>query len=729
MSAPVPTPFRLCSDDMIQIGKIRYIGSPATQLGFTFLRADMPGVAESFTHQEMHELLASGDMKIHLRWNSESETNVRAKHGELQVADLPTVERHIVLWREDICRVFLRMENAGEVTRSDASMALAIPLIMLEVNETTRKMLKAKEEAAKQKVRAKKGTMPDEPKKPKIRCGTKIEFSAPPSPTQLRKWVRVYEEAGFNPIALRPGYSGCGNQKDRLSRDERRFFNAAIRKYLSRAKPTMASLYRTFKAEMETLNATLDEPLTIPCKRTFERTIKRLPRFEVDVARMGRKAALAKHAITVDGLDVTFPFERIEMDEWLIPLQTLMVAFGVWDQLTEEERAKVKRLRAWATVAIDCATRCITALRVHYQAPSGATALAALEMVVSDKTHIAEAAGAETSWEYCGTPQTVAMDSGPSWIAELFRLALRNCRIEDLYPPSGRASLRARQERFFKMLGLQAFTYMSGRSFESIKEKGDYESEKLAATDLELLTKILIRHVVDVYHNTPHYALGDETPRNCWLRLSAEHGVLPPPDQDTRRHIFGLPFERVISDKGIRVFGLHYQHPDIQNLRQAAYGEEVKIRVDPQDLGAISVFTGDEWITVPYCRRGIDMRGVTLSQWLAAAKDLARHHAELNKLSVSVVNRALIAAKATAEEAAARTGIASPDLTPEMLAAAEAEFFRAFDFADVGEGNPEDILGNMAALSELPKHDGQPAETPTVTSQPPIKRRAWKTED
>jgi len=51
------------------------------------------------------------------------------------------------------------------------------------------------------------------------RCGRKVTIRTPPSPTTLRKWLRIYEGLGCDPLSLMDGFGRSGNRTTRLPDD------------------------------------------------------------------------------------------------------------------------------------------------------------------------------------------------------------------------------------------------------------------------------------------------------------------------------------------------------------------------------------------------------------------------------------------------------------------------------------------------------------------------------
>jgi putative transposase len=78
--------------------------------------------------------------------------------------------------------------------------------------------------------------------------------------------------------------------------------------------------------------------------------------------------------------------------------------------------------------AIDCRTRCIVALTLTCN-PSASAALEGLKQIVSDKTDLAKASGAKSTWALYGTPETLWTDNGPAFIPGAFTGPCADLRI------------------------------------------------------------------------------------------------------------------------------------------------------------------------------------------------------------------------------------------------------------------------------------------------------------
>lgn len=689
---PSPAPrLRFGLSDRIAVGEIDYAPHSSDDFSQVLIRM-ATGLPERFSHEEIQQLRDSGELKLFRNHNSPTRLDSSRGQPEVKLNDLGAEQRGKVLWRKDICDRFLRMEAARETSRSDIAMRPAIATINAEI---------AKTETERQ---ASSG-----------RCGSSLVLRSPPSPTMLRKWLRKYEACNFDALVLRDNYGRCGNRQPRLDDEVQQLVKDFAATFADARKPSKALVYSNLVREIKKQNDERlkngDAPLTLPSRRALDREIAKLDAYFVYAGRESEEKAKKKFYIVRGGLDVRLPLERVEMDEWCVSLQTLLMDAGVWSKLPRDVRRRVAKVRVWVSVAIDAATRCILAIHVISDSPSANSAVATLQMAVSDKRALAKAAGCTTPWDMSGPPDTISTDTGSSWFSYEFRAAGTDLGSEVMFAPVGMPQMRARIERVFSTMHTQLIARFDGRTFENSVVKGEYDSEARVTIDVEELTKMLIRYVVDVYHNEPHGGLGGETPRNAWLRLVRDWGVPPAPDPDQMRDIFGTTLERRITSEGIEFLGNQYQDDELARRRRQIGQKPVLIRVDQLDLGHISVRLPEGWLTVECQRQG--MNGVSVKDWQETSERLRRTYADQAAITEDVVQQALGEIQDFADKAIARAEIDPPTYTREQLAKLERRLELGSriergseedgDFLEVAEDAPEDPPTAVPRLPLDPK--------------------------
>jgi putative transposase len=701
MNMHVPM-FRIGPNDRLTIDGIEFRMRQRLAQGYVLARVDDPGVIEDFTHQRLHMLSQSPRFRFDRDAFNVGAIAARMESDVDLIAEIPVEERKIVIGRRFYCVAFLKLESEKKASRSDASMKQAIKQIDVAYVAFLH--------TAEAKRNDEGDIIPPRP----------FERKAPLSisPRTLRSWLNKYENAGLRAVALRDGFRRCGDRvTPRLEPEIKRLLAETALLYAAENRPSVSDLHRKLVADLEETNRNRVES-GMPALRppSYERLlaeVRSMPEFDVYAGRYGLPAAMKKFAMVANGPDVTRPLQRTEMDELKLDLMTAAKDTGAFELLSPEDQQELRKKRYWLCAIMDVRTRVVLGMKIA-AGVSASLALDTLEMAVSPKRQYAADAGAGSSWDYCGSPESVVHDQGAAFMSGVFRRAVVDLGCDPDAPPAGLAWLRGSIERLFRTISEQALAPFTGRTFGSVEAKGDYDPIQRATLTIEELCQALVRWVVDIYHNTPHAGLGGETPANAWARLVAEYGIIPPPDRHVRRAIFGVDQRRVITSRGIRVAGLFYNTRELQAHRRAKGDVEVAVKVDALDLGHVSVNLGNGWLVLPCMRKGFD--DVPMSIWLAAAADLRRRFVAEARLTDAIVSAAVRDAWAMAEIAQKRREIFSTRPSSEELAHVEYQIGLGFPSPDDNETEalpPGDLMAKA-----IPTRAQANAPAPTPVSKP-----------
>lgn len=676
--------------DRIRIGKVAFTCVETNEDGYRFRRVDDPDWFEAFTFAEMAVHERSSEYRYDKEWFKEGKVRARQRSGVATFADIPEREQPRILWKIAYVERFTAMVLRGEADRSNDGMTAAIKKIAVEVNalECAKIVRRTDEKRAKGKpVPLKKdGT------RRKVRAGTETGVYDPPTYRTLQRWLRIMEDHDWAPEALRDNYRHCGDRTPKLDPEAHDLMVEKARKYASQARPPRALLYdqlddaiRSRKAELAAVGL---PPLRLPSRRRFYAEIRSLDAFWVYSRRHTLAAACRKFAAVEDGPAVTRIGERIEMDEWQVSLQALLVKARVWKDLDPETRMAVGRSRWWLYVAIDRASRCVLGMRL-VETPRASEAVATIRMIISDKSALSAGAGALSDWSMSTGIGMVAVDWGSAFLAEETRGVVRAMGGTFFHPPAGKAGLRGTVERMFSTYEKRFMGHFTGRTFSNVVQKGDYKAAANASVPLDVLARALVRHVVDDYHNRPHPGLGGETPLNAFLRLRRTTGRIPVPDRHTQRAIFGIEGTCTVDNSGVTILGLRYQNRELYEYFTHKGIHDVPFRLDPEDVGHASVKLGEDWVTVP-CRKP-ELRGVPLRVWQEAAADLKARHARDASLSRPVVLASVRDFAALAEECRREAGIMEELDTPETLRRARESLGYGFSLPEWDAVDPDAV--------------------------------------
>ncbi|MGH6774427.1 Mu transposase C-terminal domain-containing protein [Brucella tritici] len=648
-----PTKLRFGRYDRISIGGTAYRCLETNADGHRLRRVDGE-LEEAFRHQDMAALFERGKVEIAREYFSTEAARTRLRNGPQHLSDLSPDTAAQVLWKAQYCDRFLQLQNdkSIRVSRSDKSMHDAIAKIrseMIEINVAH--------------------ATPETPSRPTRAGQSEVSTAKPPSPRTLRKWLRAYETCGCDPLALCNLYKRSGNYNRRLDPKVIALMRRHAQKYVDERKMTKEDCYRKLEATISTRNQTHNEKLSVPSKKTFFAVINSIDKFEVEAGQNGLQAAKKKFFVSHGGLNTTRPFERVEMDEWSVQLITLLADHEILEHLDDEARSKIERIRIHICVAIDCATRCILGISMAYSA-SSQNAVTALRMICTDKSSLVEAIGARCAWPYHGRPDLVATDNGASFIAMIFRKCVTDLKATHDLARAGWPQFRSLIERIFSTINMQFLSAFTGRTFSNVVARGDYPAEARATITVDELCDALIAYIVGQYHHQKHSGLGGETPANAWKRLTDLFGCPPPPGPEEMRAVFGVELERTIGSNGVCVLGLWYRSDGIQIYRrQHGNGVKVPVRIDPLNLGTISVFYDDAWHSVRCSMK--TMEGVSIEAWKQVNADLrARFKAEA-KIAEHIVHQTILDRQELSRRVIKRANISPITLTSEEIEQAE----------------------------------------------------------
>lgn len=672
--APLSFPKLLLSpDDQISIAGVKYFRAQQTDEGYILRRVDSREAAKEFSHAALWHASRAHDWE-HMPGEFNPQ-NVRVKQatGVDALHQLAEAEAPKVFMRWQYITRVKQYVTAGKTNRTKEQLEAALLQIENDIFNCARTQKIIDRNIQRRKGKAGGKNLAHGTAK-KLRTGTDLHHVERPTVRNLFRWERKLAEGGFVPWALRDNARKCGGGR-RLCVKQSELVIKYGSKYATLDRPTYAQLHQEMDDETEAYNETLEpeQRITCPSIDSLKRYVAGLSKFAVCVGRFGEEEARRRFIWTGQGPDVVRPGQRVEIDHHEIDLMTILKRQGLWDDLNPEQQIRVQRMQL--CVALDVATNCVLGACLS-ETPSSADTIRVLRMAVSDKSDLAENAGAESGWPQCVKPDTVATDGGPACIEQNFVFAIHDLKACHEVAPGGLPWLRGTLERFFGTLETRFISGFSGRTFGSPAKVFNYKSEELAHLTTDELAQLLILWIVDVYHNTPSDGLGGETPAGAWKRLTETVGMRPVPDRKTMRAVFGLKLERELSTEGLKVAGIHYSSEKLGRLFLNRGEVEVDIRFDPGDIGAIAFRVGNEWLDARCIEPGFD--GTSLAEWSQTVHDLRRSFAADNKLTAPIVRRAMRTIRAAAKASRVRENIATKEYSADDIQRLEDGVFLGF---------------------------------------------------
>jgi putative transposase len=602
---------------------------------------------------ELDKLEQGGAFRFERGGHALDQSRKMLRTGARRMRDLPEGQKKRIKWKSLIIQRFLQMEAQGLATRSDASIRNALSIIQADFAATS---------------------MPENKSGGTLAGDEVIALRKMPDSKTFRGWLhKMANVPDSNAIVLMDGRCNSGNFKPRFAPDEIAILFRCARAFLAREKPSIASTNTMMRIAFKEANAERRKQhlpdLRVPSEKKLRDTIDFFTAYEIAAGREGPEVAANAFRSCSGGVPgLVRPLQRVEVDAWNIHLYMLAVGIGLWDYFPETLREIMKPLRMWLTAALCCTTRCYVGLWMSKTVDAIST-LKALRMIFTDKTALASSFGAVTPWEYRGTPELLAFDTGAENFNEDVVAALTDLRIPFLFPMVGAPTARGRIERSFRTLDQRLVSNLCGRAMPVTVRK-QYEGEARACTTIDQAVKVMLRYIVDGYHNTPHAGLGGQTPRSKWLDASREFGVQRCPDIHEQRLALGVQREAAMQSSGILVLGNWYRSPEQQTLFEKIGNRPVAIRYDRENLGWISLQIDDVcWATVP---GPTWMRGINAETWMAARTDLERRFKVEAQMTEPIVLDAIASALEVDREGRRRRGIIDSPASQDDLDAFQA---------------------------------------------------------
>lgn len=487
--------FHLADNDLIMIGDVEHQLVSRSEGGVLLRETGKPDRVHEYSHEEFGTLFKRPDVRFSRGYYGETASRLRLQTDQRLLAAAPEDQRRLALWKATWCDVALYSMTKGTLRRTEASVSAHMTALEAEV---------AQREAR------------DQNRVGKPRVGMRISKGIAPSPKTLLRWIVRYERGGCSPLALfrRRRQSRLISAEPHETREK--LLGKCVLLYHDRNRPTMEMIV---KQTVDAFRSTNEERvrkglvfLQTPSASTIRRRIRTLDPYATCVQRYGADAARKKFRPYFNGVSTLMPLERVEMDEWRIDLMTILEEAGAFDDAPGTLRDQFCVGRRWLYAAIDVTTRCIVSMRLC-ETPNPADAIRALELITIDKSGISDAAGCESRWSQYGGIGSIVTDQGAAFISGDFKTAVTDLGTSIEHAPAGLAEMRATIERVFRTYSIELMPWFTGRTFSNVVERGDYPSMALAVFSDDELTEILLRYVVDCYHNSPHGGLGGETPQ------------------------------------------------------------------------------------------------------------------------------------------------------------------------------------------------------------------------
>ncbi|MBT8154312.1 DDE-type integrase/transposase/recombinase [Epibacterium ulvae] len=714
--------------DLYVFKGIEYRLHRKNDLGGEFIRLDLANVKVFLTYAEIAKFMQSADWNLIPDHFAPEREELRASGRDALLLTASEYSGETGLWYQSLCRLFMVEYDAGRTKITDPAIKETLQQIekhaLLEMRDKIPDGRKKRGGARKPEARDKDCTANPNPWNFEI-----------PGPRRFRDLLKAYRSNEGSAKALRPLTENCGNRTLRFPPETYQFMNQMIMKHLNtkRAKPFKVAklVLDEFAHENDRRVVEGESPLVVPSYWTIPKYVEKISPYHKSVKAYGRDVANLEFRLREDGFDVLYPLQRVEGDDWEGDVFSLAIRTNLANVFTKKQLARVPRTRRIVTLAVDCATRVVVGVKVSAK-PHSSNSIAVLDQILRDKTEFAQSYGAESKWDFYGRPGLIVCDNGPPFVAARFRRAVEDLGSNLRTEVGGLPDNRPYVERIFNTFTTGFMPLLSARTHSNVVEKGNADPKSEAVLTDDELTAAMAIFIADVYHNSPHSGLNGATPANTWKKLCEEFGYPAEVPHLTRTAAVGIPTKCKVSGGQVRFAGLDYYCDKLKQISLDVADAEVEIRIDPADLGHVTVWYEKKPYLAICATPGFE--NISYEDWKREFKELVQSNRAESELSLPVVRRGIRKIRDMDDFGRRRAGFGMEETSADELEYDKKSLFYGFSIQR-GDKDTPSVPEDTGFLSDVIEPIGPPVEdltspeksekSPEEVSMPPKPSKGW----
>jgi putative transposase len=410
------------------------------------------------------------------------------------------------------------------------------------------------------------------------RVSSEIGDDAPPCSTTVWRWAKKYYGTKC-PTRLVDGRTRSGRKKNEVIQDI--FIGVVNRIFLTPEKRPILEVYDELCRQIKIFNDSNQESIESPSRASVYRWIGELEQEIVDKARLGAYSSKRLYRPVLGQLKVTRILERIEVDH--SPVDILVI----------DEETGLIRGRPWITVALDRYSRMIVGFYICFHEPSTFSIMECLKHAILPKAQfMSRFPDIKQEWPCYGIPDLLACDNGLDLHAEGLRLLCLEMGVGQLYCPAKEPEYKGAIERWFRTYSKGLIHQLPGTVFSNVGMRGEYDSEGHAAIDIHVLTHLITKWIVEIYHCQEHRNL-KMSPLNKWKENSKKRIFELPAYPEQLDVLVGIPTSRTLFKYGLELDHLRYNSDELVRIRSRHGADkklELQLKYYDDDSGYIHVF-------------------------------------------------------------------------------------------------------------------------------------------
>jgi putative transposase len=441
--------------------------------------------------------------------------------------------------------------------------------------------------------------------------------------TTIYRWLKRYEEEGSVSSLVDLPRSG-GRGKSRLDETRTALIQEVISShYLTRQKK------RPSEIVLEVQRLCHQAGLPAPAASTVRRRIPGANE-ETTRRRLGNKAARERFKPqTGEFPDADYPLQVVELDHTVV------------DIILVDEVYRQPIGRPYLTMAIDVYSRMVMGFYLSYDPPGTVgTGLCMAHMLLPKEEWLAKVE-VEGGWPCWGRPGALHLDNAKEFRGGMMQRACEKYDIRLEFRPVKTPEYGGHIERLMGTCMRKVHT-LPGTTFSNSQQRGEYNSQKMAALTLKEFEQWLTTYIIEVYHKSVHTQTNQipfERFRDGILGTPDQPGIGLPErlyDEQQVRLDFMPAIQRSVQQYGVLVDHVHYYadvlRPYINRLEPGngkhRGKQQLTFKRDPRDISVLYLLEPNTqfYHRVPY--RNTSRPSISVWEYRASVRQLKKQGAE-----------------------------------------------------------------------------------------------------
>ncbi len=406
------------------------------------------------------------------------------------------------------------------------------------------------------------------------------------SKPSLYRWIKSYNESNGDFRSLVPSYQACGGKdRARISPIIMNFISESIKSaYLKQTRITIKDLRSIVMEKIYDHNQYSNDNLICPPLSSFSRYVNKIPEYELVAGRVGKRIAERLFNPVGDGVKVTYPMERVEIDH--TPVDVIIV----------DEMGEVIG-RPYFVMAIDKLTRYPLGFSIGMSNGVGWTeVMECIRHILTHKSFVKEAYPfILNDWNAFGLPKTIVIDNGLEFKNKAMIDASYQIGFELQFCPPKVPQWKGSIERFFRSANTGLFHTLPGTTRSNPQKLGDENPVELAELNFSTFLALIYKWIIDVYSQDLNKGAGG-IPHKLWQIATEEFPICLPNSASEIAVLMGKVEYRQITRRGIVHQNLHYNSDELYkfflkfNKENNGSQQSFKIKYNPLNIGQIYVY-------------------------------------------------------------------------------------------------------------------------------------------